>query len=147
MTSLKLTFSDCYNEVGKYLGIKTLSVASDITNCKNIVYRGYRRFLMPIDSSTKKVHRWKFLEKTYLAGYTDRDGQPMSNISLYLSGTDPIVGINFEQMYPVTSLYFESTIQKMPFTSTGMMEIVDLVWAAAHCKNPQMCGFMISQHS
>jgi len=64
MANLKLSFSDCYNEVGRYLGIASLTDADDITKCKDIVYRGYRQFLFSIDTSTGGVHRWKFLEKT-----------------------------------------------------------------------------------
>lgn len=64
MASLKLSFTDVYTDVGKYLGIPSLSNANDIAKCKRIVYRGYRKFLMPLDPSTGKIHKWKFLEKT-----------------------------------------------------------------------------------
>ena len=89
----------------------------------------------------------KYIGETTIKGIPFRYNEIFDTASTYLYGSDPIVGINFEQMYPVTSLYFESTTQKMPYTSTGMMEIVDLVWAAAHCKSPQMAGFMISEHT
>ena len=64
MLSLKLTFKEVYTKIGEYLGIPTLTDAADITNCKELVYRGYRRFLMPLDKSTGKTYRWSFLQRT-----------------------------------------------------------------------------------
>jgi hypothetical protein len=64
MASLKLNFGDIYKKVGEYLGIPTLTDASDITKCKDLVMRGYRRFLIPLDASTGRIYRWSFLEKT-----------------------------------------------------------------------------------
>lgn len=66
MANLKLSFHDCYTKVGEFWGIPSLSDAADITKMKNIVYRGYRRFLMPQDLSQNppRSYKWKFLEKT-----------------------------------------------------------------------------------
>jgi hypothetical protein len=63
-SNLKLTFKDVYTKVGEYLGIPNLTDAGDITKCKDLVYRGYRRFLMPIDTSTNRTYRWAFLNRT-----------------------------------------------------------------------------------
>lgn len=63
MANLRLNFEDAYSEIGKYLGQQTLSAADTII-CKDIVKRGYRQFLCPLDLSTGKLHCWKFLEKT-----------------------------------------------------------------------------------
>jgi hypothetical protein len=64
MPSLKLNFGQVYKKVGEYLGIPTLTDASDITKCKELTLRGYRRFLMPTDLSTGRTYRWAFLQKT-----------------------------------------------------------------------------------
>lgn len=64
MSSLKLTYSDVYLAVAKYLGIQGTPTGSDLTTVQDRTKRGYRRFLMPIDSSNGKMHQWKFLEKT-----------------------------------------------------------------------------------
>jgi hypothetical protein len=63
-TSLRLNFGEVYKKVGDYLGIPTLTDASDITKCKELVMRGYRRFLMPIDKSTGRTYRWAFIQRT-----------------------------------------------------------------------------------
>jgi len=66
MATLQLTFSDLYQRVAEFLGLTTYSVAPTSTNLtmvKDIVYRGYRQFLIPINVSTGKLHRWSFLYK------------------------------------------------------------------------------------
>jgi hypothetical protein len=66
MANLKLSYKNVYEKVGEFLGIPTLTDAADITKCKELVKRGYRKFLFPFDLGYKppKTHRWKFLEKT-----------------------------------------------------------------------------------
>ncbi len=65
MATLLLKFVDVYQKVGKFLGQQAPS-AAEIVEHKNLVYRGYRRFLMPMDLSTNppRIHKWKFLELT-----------------------------------------------------------------------------------
>jgi hypothetical protein len=62
--SLKLTYKDVYSRIGEYLGVGSAPTGSDLLAVKNIVKRGYRRFLMPIDASDGKGYSWKFLERT-----------------------------------------------------------------------------------
>lgn len=72
MATLDLTYSDVYNAVIAYLG--SPSDTADVTRAKNIVKRGYRKFLMPVDMSTivttgrirsaPKPYRWSFLRQT-----------------------------------------------------------------------------------
>jgi len=66
MANLGLSFSDCYTKVSEYLGLTSYSTAptgTDLTRCKDIVYRAYRRFCFPIDAQTKKPYFWSFLQK------------------------------------------------------------------------------------
>jgi hypothetical protein len=72
--NLKLSYTDVYSKVGKFLGIQSLTATADITKCKNITLRGYRQALMPVDLSTGKPYRWKFLERiTTLSTVADTD--------------------------------------------------------------------------
>jgi hypothetical protein len=63
-SNLKLTYKEVWTKVGDYLGIPNLVDTADIERCKQLVLRGYRRFLMPIDSSTGRTYRWAFLQRT-----------------------------------------------------------------------------------
>lgn len=73
MADLKLTYENIYDKVGEFMGQSSPS-AAEIVKHKNITLRGYRRFLMPLDLSSGKVHRWKFLEKTTtLSTQEDKD--------------------------------------------------------------------------
>jgi len=61
MASLILTFSDLHNRVARYLGTYGTSGASgsDLTDAKEAVHQGYRRFLGAIDG-----HQWSFLKRS-----------------------------------------------------------------------------------
>lgn len=66
MANLELQFSEVYTKVSEFLGLTSYSTAptgTDLTRCKDVVYRGYRRFIFPIDMTTKKPHFWSFLRK------------------------------------------------------------------------------------
>jgi len=64
MSSLRLTFEDVYNRVSEFLGSGSAPSDSDVlTSVKELTYRGYRRFLFPIDPETKFPYYWSFLRK------------------------------------------------------------------------------------
>lgn len=66
MTSMLLTFEDLYLQVSYFLGITaqgTAPTSNALTKCKNVVYRGYRQFLMPIDLKTGKRYVWSFIKQ------------------------------------------------------------------------------------
>jgi hypothetical protein len=68
MAKLTLTYSDLYTRVSNFLGLTpngTAPSSTDLTTCQDIVARGYRQFLYPIDSITGKIHEWQFLQKYY----------------------------------------------------------------------------------
>ena len=64
MATLKLSYSDVYLALAKYLGILGTPTGSDLTRVQDLTKRGYRKFLMPIDMSNGTTYRWKFLENT-----------------------------------------------------------------------------------
>ncbi len=63
MQTLKLKFVDVYTKVCDFLGQPSPD-EDQIQNAKDITLRAYRKFLMPLDSSTGKTYRWSFLQKT-----------------------------------------------------------------------------------
>jgi len=69
MATLELKLSDLYTRVSTFLGFTTVETAPTgtvLTQCKNIVYRGYRNFLYPIDSRTGDLHNWSFLKQLHV---------------------------------------------------------------------------------
>ena len=63
MATLQLQFSEVYSKVSDFLGWGSSPTGTDLTNAKNVVHRGYRRFLRPVDMRYGKKHVWSFLEK------------------------------------------------------------------------------------
>lgn len=71
MPTLDLTYLEIYTAVSNYLGLgNPTTKAAELITVKNIVKRGYRKFLMPVDASTgskntaPKPFRWSFLRQT-----------------------------------------------------------------------------------
>jgi hypothetical protein len=73
MSSLRLQFSDVYNEVSRFLGWGASPTGDDLTNSKALVHTGYRKFLWPIDVRTGRRHVWSFLIKN--AVLNTKDGE------------------------------------------------------------------------
>jgi len=66
MSDLRLTFSDVYTQVSSFIGWTapgTAPTGTNLSNAKNVVHRGYRRFLRPVNIRTGKRHIWSFLEQ------------------------------------------------------------------------------------
>jgi len=64
MATLQLTYQNLYDEVSHFLGLTargTTPTGQDLTTCKDIVARGYRQFLYPIDARNGTLHEWNFL--------------------------------------------------------------------------------------
>lgn len=72
--------------------------------------------------------------------------QILDTASTYLYGTDPLIAINFDQLYPVVleDWFFQVDTEKNAFSHTVMTQYTDLVWNT-HCENRQQCGFMIDE--
>lgn len=69
MSSLDLTFEDLYIKVSEFLSMAAMGTAptgtAELALVKDIVHRGYRQFLFPINKTKGKPHFWSFLKQYY----------------------------------------------------------------------------------
>lgn len=65
MTALTLTFEDLYKRVSDFLSLGTSPSGIVLTKVEEIVHRGYRNFLYPIDKKTGKEYCWSFLKRLH----------------------------------------------------------------------------------
>lgn len=66
MARLALTYTNIWQKVAEFLGLVasgTAPTGQDLTDVKDIVARGLRQFLYPIDARTGNAHYWSFLEQ------------------------------------------------------------------------------------
>jgi len=66
MSRLTLSYQSLYNRVARFLGIVwegSSPEGNDLTLCKNIVDRGLRQFLYPIDESRGVRYTWSFVKQ------------------------------------------------------------------------------------
>lgn len=91
----------------------------------------------------------KYNGETTFKGIPFRYNEIFDTASTYLYGTDPLVAINWDIIYPVVvrNWYFKKIVQRSPFCDTAFEEYIHLAWAGCHCENRQQAGFMISQHT
>ena len=68
MASLKLTLNELLIRVSDYLGMGNgvPTDTDDLAKCKDIVARGYRQFLYPVDVRTGDAYEWSFLRTFYV---------------------------------------------------------------------------------
>jgi hypothetical protein len=91
----------------------------------------------------------KYRGETTYKGIPFRYNDIFDTASTYLYGTDPIVAIDWKVMYPVIvkGWKFKSQLKDNAFCDTAKDEFVHLVYVGCHSENPQLSGYMISQHS
>lgn len=67
MASLRLTLNDLLIRVADQLSWTdgTVPTGDDLTATKDIIARGYRRFLYPVNQQTGQAHEWTFLKELY----------------------------------------------------------------------------------
>ena len=65
MSRLTITYSDLYTKVSEFLGMGSSPTGTNLTKVKDIVARGYRQFLYPIDKKTGELHVWSFVKQLY----------------------------------------------------------------------------------
>lgn len=63
MSSLVWTFSEVYNSVSEYLGLGSSPSGDNLTKVKNIVYKGYIKFLTATHPKLGILHHWSFLRQ------------------------------------------------------------------------------------
>jgi hypothetical protein len=62
-SDLALTFSDIYTKVSEFLGLGSSPTGTNLALVKALTYRGYARFLMPINLRNGRLHVWSFLKQ------------------------------------------------------------------------------------
>ena len=85
MARLTLTYQDLYNRVSNFLGLGTDPTGDDLTLCKDIVARGIRQFLYPIDLKYGTPHQWSFLNQYW--SFTTLNGKWKYDLPLDFSET------------------------------------------------------------
>lgn len=66
MARMTLSYENLYTKVSSFLGLTTTGTAptgTDLTTCKDLVHRGIRQFLYPIDVKYGTPHEWSFLKQ------------------------------------------------------------------------------------
>jgi len=63
MASLDLTYGEVYSQVSDFLGMGLTPAGANLTRVQAITLRAYRKFLMPINPATGKLHVWSFLKQ------------------------------------------------------------------------------------
>lgn len=63
MSDLALTFSQIYIKVSEFLGLGSSPTGANLTKVKDLTYRGYRRFLLPVNIRNGRHYVWSFLRQ------------------------------------------------------------------------------------
>lgn len=61
MADMRWKYSDVFTKVSEFLGIGSSPTGTDLTKCKDIVRRGYLKFLMPIKPGDREIYIWTWL--------------------------------------------------------------------------------------
>lgn len=64
MSSMRWTFSDIYTKVCEFLGTDVTDT-DDLASAKDIVYRGYMKFLLPVSPKDEEIYIWSFLRQPW----------------------------------------------------------------------------------
>jgi len=70
MARLTLSYEDIYKKVSEFLGLGSSPTGTNLTKVKDIVARGYRQFLYPIDQRDGELHEWNFLRQYWTLNTT-----------------------------------------------------------------------------
>lgn len=68
MARMTLSYEDLYTKVSNFIGFTTTGTAptgTNLTTCKDIVHRGIRQFLYPLDMKYGMPHEWSFLKQPW----------------------------------------------------------------------------------
>lgn len=65
MAKLTVTYSDLYTKVSEFLGLGSSPTGTDLTKVKDLVKRGYRKYLYPVDATTGDIYHWSFVKQFY----------------------------------------------------------------------------------
>jgi len=114
MSRLTLSYSELYDHVSHFLGLTahgTSPTGNDLTLCTDIVNRGVRQFLYPIDMTTGEAWEWEFL-KVYW-DFTTTSGQWKYALP-----------IDFSDVY--STLYFDTTSANPPLLKRSAEQLLEM---------------------
>ena len=64
MADMRWVFSDVYTKVAEFLGTNVTD-SDDLAVAKDIVYRGYLKFLLPVSPKDEETYVWSFLRQPW----------------------------------------------------------------------------------
>ncbi len=64
MADMRWNFGEVYNKVAEYLGADVTN-SDDLATAKDIVYRGYMKFLMPVSPRDSEIYIWSWLRQPW----------------------------------------------------------------------------------
>ncbi len=64
MSDMRWNFLQVYSKVADYLGMD-ITDATDLAAVKDIVYRGYMKFLMPVSPKDEEIYIWSWLRQPW----------------------------------------------------------------------------------
>lgn len=70
MADMKWTFLNAYTKVGEYLGLD-LTDSDDVATAKDVVYRGYMKFLLPVSPKDEEIYIWSYLRQPWKLKFED----------------------------------------------------------------------------
>jgi len=62
---MKWNFQDVYSKVSDFMGTSLTPTGDNLTTAKDIVYRGYLKFLLPINPRDTELYIWSFLQQPW----------------------------------------------------------------------------------
>lgn len=65
MASMRWTFQNVYSKVSSYLGTGATPTGDNLTSAKDIVYRGYMKFLLPVNPRDTEIYIWSYLKQPW----------------------------------------------------------------------------------
>ena len=114
MARMTISYQNLYDEVSFFLGLSprgTTPTGTNLTLCKNLVDRGIRQFLYPVDMQTGLPHEWEFL-KVYW-DFTTIRGQWKYALP-----------VDFSDLY--STLYFDLESANPPLVKRSAEQILDM---------------------
>ncbi|KKK60894.1 hypothetical protein LCGC14_3019780 [marine sediment metagenome] len=64
MASMRWNFLQVYTKVADFLG-SDITDSDDLATAKDIVYRGYMKFLMPVSPKDEEIYVWSWLRQPW----------------------------------------------------------------------------------
>jgi hypothetical protein len=125
MARLTLSYKNLYDEVSFFLGLTargTTPTGANLTLCEELVRRGIRQFLYPLDMETGQPHEWEFL-KVYW-DFTTISGQWKYALP-----------IDFSDLYSI--LYFDTLSANPQLVKRSAEQLLDMRTGGANSGSPE----------